>query len=88
MLKGLFHPLFLARVISWFAFVCRLMGNENGDNKGKRGKPIDGTCKGMMEETDPLMVCMGMRIPCLIVDTFEVWPFLAVHRLIISGSKR
>ena len=42
-LKALFHPAFLARVDSWFAFVVAIfMAHENGDNKGK---PRDDTCK-------------------------------------------
>ena len=35
-LKGLFHPAFLARVVSSIAFVVTIfMGHGNGDNKGK-----------------------------------------------------
>ena len=29
-LKGLFHPAFLARVVSWLAFVCRHFHVQNG----------------------------------------------------------
>ena len=37
-LKALFHLAFLARVVSWLAFVVAIfMGHENGDNKGKPG---------------------------------------------------
>lgn len=42
-LKGLFHPAYLARVVSCLAFaVAIVMGNENGDSKGQ---PRDGSCK-------------------------------------------
>ena len=33
-LKGLFHPACLARVVSWFAFVVAIfMAHQNGDNQ-------------------------------------------------------
>ena len=35
-LKGLFHPAFLAGVISWLAFVVAIYtAHENGENKGQ-----------------------------------------------------
>ena len=51
-LKGPFHPAFLARVVSWFAFVVAIfMGHENGDKQrlAKRRH-----VQGMLDETDPL----------------------------------
>ena len=43
LLKGPFHPAFLARVVSWLAFVVAIfMGHENGGNKGQ---PRDDACK-------------------------------------------
>ena len=51
-LKGLFHPAFLARVVSWFPFVVAIfMGHENGDKQrlAKRRH-----VQGMLDETDPL----------------------------------
>ena len=53
-LKGLFHPACLARVVPWFAFVVAIfMGHENGDKQrlAKRRH-----VQGMMDETDPLIV--------------------------------
>ena len=35
-LKGVFHPAYLARAVSWFAFVVVIfMGHENCENKGQ-----------------------------------------------------
>ena len=51
-LKGLFHPAFLARVVSWFPFVVAIfMGHESGDKQrlAKRRH-----VQGMLDETDPL----------------------------------
>ena len=41
-LNSLFHQAFLARVVSWLAYVAIFMGHKNGDNKGN---PRDDTCK-------------------------------------------
>ena len=52
LLKGLFHPAFLARVISWFPFVVAIfMGHENG---GKQRLAKRRHVQGMLDETDPL----------------------------------
>ena len=52
MLKGLFHPAFLARVVSWFPFVVAIfMGHENG---GKQRLAKRRHVQGMLDETDPL----------------------------------
>ena len=52
-LKGLFHPAFLARVVSWFPFVVAIfMGHENG---GKQRLAKRRHVQGMLDETDPLM---------------------------------
>ena len=51
-LKGLFHPAFLARVVSWFPFVVTIfMGHENG-SKQRLAKRRH--VQGMLDETDPL----------------------------------
>ena len=51
-LKGLFHPAFLARVVSWFPFVVAIfMGHENG---GKQRLAKRRHVQGMLDETDPL----------------------------------
>ena len=53
-LKGLFHPAFLARVVSWFPFVVAIfMGHENG---GKQRLAKRRHVQGMLDETDPLKV--------------------------------
>ena len=53
-LKGLFHPAYLARVVSWFAFVVAIfMAHENGE-KQRLGKRLH--VKGMLDETDLLTV--------------------------------
>ena len=53
-LKGLFHPAFLARVVSWFPFVVAIfMGHENG---GKQRLAKRRHVQGMLDETDPLTV--------------------------------
>ena len=52
-LKGLFHPPFLARVVSWLAFVVAIfMAHENGDKQrlAKRRH-----VQGMLDETEPLI---------------------------------
>ena len=50
-LKGLFHPAFLARVVSWFPFVVAIfMGHENG---GKQRLAKRRHVQGMLDETDP-----------------------------------
>ena len=51
-LKGLFHPACLARVVSWFAFVDAIfMAYENGHKQ----RPVKGQhVQGMLDETDPL----------------------------------
>ena len=52
LLKGLFHPAFLSRVISSLAFVVAIfMAHQNGDNKGETKRRH---VKGMLDETDPL----------------------------------
>ena len=52
-LKGLFHPAFLARVVSWFPFVVAIfMGHENG---GKQRLAKRRHVHGMLDETDPLI---------------------------------
>ena len=52
-LKGLFHPAFLARVVSWFPFVVAIfMGHENG---GKQRLAKRRHVQGMLDETDPLI---------------------------------
>ena len=51
-LKGLFHPAFLARAVSWLAFVVAIfMAHENGDKQrpAKRRHVQE-----MLDETDPL----------------------------------
>ena len=51
-LKGLFHPAFLARVVSWLAFVVAIfMGHENGDKQRPAKRRH---VQGMLDETDPL----------------------------------
>ena len=51
-LKGLSHPAFLARVVSWFPFVVAIfMGHENG---GKQRLAKRRHVQGMLDETDPL----------------------------------
>ena len=52
LLKGLFHPAFLARVVSWFAFVVAIfMAHDTGDiqRPTKRRQMQE-----MLGETDPL----------------------------------
>ena len=52
-LKGLFHPAFLARVVSWFPFVVAIfMGHENGGKQRLAKRPH---VQGMLDETDPLI---------------------------------
>ena len=52
-LKGLFHPAFLARVVSWFPFVVAIfMGHENG---GKQRLAKRRHVQGMLDETIPLI---------------------------------
>ena len=51
MLKGLFHPACLARVVSWFAFVVAIfMAHENGDKQRPAKRRH---VQGMLHETDP-----------------------------------
>ena len=51
-LKGLFHPAFLARVVSRFAFVVAIfMGHEFGDKQRLAKRQH---VQGMLDETDPL----------------------------------
>ena len=51
-LKGLFHPACLARVVSWFAFVVTIfMAHENGDKQRSAKRRH---VQGMLDETDPL----------------------------------
>ena len=52
LLKCLFHPAFLAHVLSWLAFVVAIfMAHENGDKQRQtKGRHV----QGMMDETDPL----------------------------------
>ena len=53
MLKDLFHQAFLARVVSWLAFVLAIfMGHENGDKQRPAKRRH---VQGMLDETDPLM---------------------------------
>ena len=57
-LKGLFHPVCRARVVSWFAFVVAIfMAHENGDKQrlAKRRH-----VQGMLDETDPLTLEGGL----------------------------
>ena len=51
-LKGLFHPACLVRVVFWFAFVVAIfMGHENGEKQ----RPVRRRhVQGMLDETDPL----------------------------------
>ena len=52
LLKGLFHPACLARVVPWFAFVVAIfMAHENGD---KQRLAMGRHVQGMLDETDPL----------------------------------
>ena len=37
-LKGLFHPAFLARVVSWLVFVCRHFHGHNGITRPRTNK--------------------------------------------------
>ena len=54
-LKGLFHPAFLARVVSSLAFVVTIfMDHENGDNKRQQRLTRRRHVQGMLDETDPL----------------------------------
>ena len=54
-LKGLFHPAYLARVVSWFAFVVAVfMAYENGDKQRPAKRRH---MQGMLDETDPLNHC-------------------------------
>ena len=66
-LKGLCHPAFLARVISWLAFVFTIfMGHENGDNKGK---PKDDTYKACwMKQT----LKTGRKEPKMPLDSLSL----------------
>ena len=51
-LKSLFHPACLARVVSWFAFVVAIfMAHENGDEQRQAKRRH---VQGMLDETDPL----------------------------------
>ena len=50
-LKGLFHPAYLARVVSWFAFVVAIfVDHENGD---KRRPTKRRQVQGMLVGTNP-----------------------------------
>ena len=52
-LKALFHPACLARVVSWLAFVVAIfMGHENGDKQRPAKKRH---VQGMLDETAPLI---------------------------------
>ena len=61
-LKGLFHPAYPARVVSWFAFVVAIfMGYENGDKQRPTKRRL---VQGMMDETDPLgLLSIRRKIP-------------------------
>ena len=58
--KGLFHPAFLARVVSWFPFVVAIfMGHENG---GKQRLAKRRHMQGMLDETDPFSFSFHRQI--------------------------
>ena len=66
MLKGLFHPACLARVVFWFAFVVAIfMAHENA-----KGQPKDDTYKECWVKPGLLnchRVATYFRSPCSIV---------------------
>ena len=65
-LKGLFHPAFLAHVVSWLAFVVAIfLAHENGDNKGKSRKQH---VQGMMDETDSLTIKEHFESDCPFIE--------------------
>ena len=67
-LKGLFHPAFLARVDSWFPFVVAIfMGHENG---GRQRLAKRRHVQGMLDETDPLTGCSFQDVPARV---FKIW---------------
>ena len=68
MLKALFHPAFLARVVFWFAFVVAIfMGHENGDKQRPTKRRH---VQGMLDETEPLTLTV------LFVLNFRLLEFL------------
>ena len=65
-LKGLFHPACLARVVSWFAFVvANFMGHENGDKQRSAKRRH---VQGMLDETDPLTLS---KVPPLVINASD-----------------
>ena len=65
LLKGMFHPAVLARVVSWFPFVVAIfMGHENG---GKQGLAKRRHVQGMLDETDPLSLSSHVVMPVEII---------------------
>ena len=94
-LKGLLHPAFLARVVSWFAFVVAIfMGHENG---GKQKPTKRRHVQGMLDETDPLTssnISMSTRqriLNCYIWSILmygcETWSISSVMRKRLEAAE-
>ena len=69
-LKGLFHPACLARVVSWLAFVCP---HFHGPWKWRQQRQIKRRhVQGMLDEIDPLNTAKNDWIDILLLKK-EVW---------------
>ena len=72
---GLFHPAFLAYVVSWVAFVVVIffMGYEKGDNKGKPRRTKRRNVQGMLDEKEALNFLLYPFI--IVVPRSKDWCF-------------
>ena len=85
-LKGLFHPAFLARVVSLLAFVVAIfMGHENGD---KQRPAKSRHVQGMPDETEPLkgqgLVTVNKPVISRIYIVAHTWP-LSSAKILVDG---
>ena len=73
LLNGLFHPVCLACVVAWFAFVVAIfMGHENGDKQ----RPAERWhLQGMLDETDLLDSQKTRTLKSVDMSSqFRFWP--------------